>query len=171
MNTYSKWEIKETKLKGVYSIIPNVFKDHRGSYIEIYNKEFYDQNNVKINFIQDDVSISKKGVLRGVHGDNKTHKLITCLHGELQLIVVNNDEKSDDFKKWISFDMSSQNIKHILVPPKFGNGHLVTSDFAIFHYKQNTQYDRESQFTIKWNDTSYGFGWKNNNPILSTRDK
>ena len=71
-----------------------------------------------------------------------------------------------------SFDLSSDNREQILVPPKFGNGHLVKSDFAIFHYKQNTQYIRESQFTIKWNDPQYDFVWEIKvEPILSERDK
>jgi dTDP-4-dehydrorhamnose 3,5-epimerase len=110
-------------------------------------------------------------VLRGIHGDNKTYKLVSCLYGEFQLIVVNNDPKSSQFKKWQSFDMSFRNRSQILIPPKFGNGHLVLSETAIFHYKQNTQYDRNSQFTIKWNDPLYKFEWKSKSPILSDRDR
>ena len=72
--------------------------------------------------------------------------------------------------KWESFILSSENRYQILVPPRFGNGHLVLSDLAIFHYKQNTQYDRDSQFTIKWNDPIYKFKWNVNDPILSMRD-
>tara|TARA_A100001015_G_scaffold51887_1_gene56984 strand:+ start:1167 stop:1682 length:516 start_codon:yes stop_codon:yes gene_type:complete len=171
MKSYSDWKIEETTLKGVKKIIPSNFQDHRGSYTETYNKEFMIENKIDIEFLQDDISVSHKNVLRGIHGDGRTFKFISCLFGSFQLIVVNNDPVSDQFKKWESFDLSFDNRNQILIPPKFGNGHLVLSDFAIFHYKQNTQYDRESQFTIKWNDPSYGFKWKNNNPILSLRDK
>ena len=93
------------------------------------------------------------------------------MHGEFQLIIVNNDSKSSEYKKWESFDLSFDNKIQILVPPKFGNGHLVLSEECIFHYKQNTNYDREGQFTIKWNDPLFGFKWKITNPILSERDK
>jgi dTDP-4-dehydrorhamnose 3,5-epimerase len=169
--TFSDWIIEKTSLTGVMKIELTSFEDHRGSYIETYNKNFFLENNINLEFSQDDISVSKKNVLRGIHGDQKTWKLISCLYGEFQLIVVNNDLQSNEYKKWESFHLSFENKTQILVPPKFGNGHLVTSDLAIFHYKQNTQYDRESQFTIKWNDISYGFKWKNNNPILSKRDK
>ena len=168
--TYLNWSIEETSLKGVKKIQIDTFKDFRGSYTEIYNKEFFNEKNIKVEFIQDDISVSKKNVLRGLHGDQKTWKLISCLYGEFQLIVVNNDPNSSQYKKWESFILSFDNKLQILIPPKFGNGHLVLSDSCIFHYKQNTQYDRDGQFTIKWNDPSCNFKWMNNNPILSERD-
>lgn len=171
MNTCSNWLINDTNLKGVKKIVPSRFEDHRGSYTEIFNKEFMLKNNLNIDFVQDDVSFSKKNVLRGIHGDQNTTKLVSCLLGSFQLIVVNNDPNSNQFKQWESFDMTFENRLQILIPPKFGNGHLVLSEFAIFHYKQNTQYDRDTQFTIKWNDPHFKFIWKNNNPILSDRDK
>jgi dTDP-4-dehydrorhamnose 3,5-epimerase len=171
MKTYSEWIIENTELEGVMKIIPTTFKDHRGSYTEIYNKDFMIENKIDMDFVQDDISVSHKNVLRGIHGDLKTQKLVSCLYGEFQLIIVNNNPESKQFKKWQSFEVSFENKVQILIPPMFGNGHLVLSEFAIFHYKQNTQYDRDSQFTIKWNDPTYKFKWHNNDPILSTRDK
>ena len=171
MKTYSEWILENTELEGVKKIIPTTFKDHRGSYTEIYNKDFMIENKIDMDFVQDDISVSHKNVLRGIHGDLKTQKLVSCLYGEFQLIVVNNNSESKQFKKWQSFEVSFENKVQILIPPMFGNGHLVLSEFAIFHYKQNTQYDRDSQFTIKWNDPTYKFKWYNNDPILSTRDK
>lgn len=171
MKTYQEWFLEDTNLDGVKKIIPSIFQDHRGSYVEIYNKYFMQENQINIDFLQDDISTSHKNVLRGIHGDKKTYKLVSCLYGSFQLIIVNNDEKSSQYKKWTSFEISSQNRIQILIPPKFGNGHLVLSDFAIFHYKQNTEYNRESQFTIKWNDPCYKFKWETDNPILSKRDK
>ena len=171
MKTYTEWSLEETNLDGVKKIIPTNFEDFRGSYIEIYNKNFMKENDIRINFIQDDISISYKNVLRGIHGDNTTYKLVSCLYGQFQLIVVNNNPVSRQFRKWQSFDMSIKNRFQILIPPKFGNGHLVLSNSAIFHYKQNTLYDPSSQFTIKWNDPLYKFKWKINDPILSVRDK
>jgi dTDP-4-dehydrorhamnose 3,5-epimerase len=171
MKTYTDWIFEDTDLDGVKKIIPTTFEDHRGSYTEIYNKDFMKKNEIYVDFLQDDISVSHKNLLRGIHGDNKNYKLISCLYGEFQLIVVNNNPESQKYKKWKSFHMSFKNREQILIPPKFGNGHLVLTEFAIFHYKQNTQYDRDSQFTIKWNDPLYKFEWKSDSPILSDRDR
>jgi len=163
--------IEPTNLDGVKLITPPTnFEDFRGSYIEIYNQRAYHQAGLKEAFIQDDISTSRKNVLRGVHGDATTWKLISCLYGAFYLVVVNNDPSSLEFKKWEAFTLSDQNRKQILIPPKFGNGHLVLTDIAIFHYKQTTEYDRSGQFTIIWNDPDYGLWWPVKQPILSIRD-
>ena len=160
-----------TKLENVYLIKPYIYKDFRGSYTEIYNKNIFVKNSIKIKFIQDDISISKKNVLRGIHGDKKTWKLISCLYGKFYLVVVNNDKRSKDFKKWTSFILDDKKTYMVLVPPKFGNGHYVLSKQAIFYYKQNTFYDRKSQFTINWKDPDFKIRWPCKRPILSKRDK
>ena len=77
----------------------------------------------------------------------------------------------NSIKKWISFHLNDKNKHMILVPPKFGNGHYVISEKAIFHYKQSTLYDRSSQFTINWKDPNYNIKWPCKNPIISKRDK
>lgn len=164
--------IKNTELDGVLEVTPpTIFDDFRGSYIETYNERLYNEAGIDCRFIQDDVSISRRHVLRGIHGDSHTTKLVSCLYGEFYLIVVNNDSESAQYKKWTSFHVSEMNRKQILIPPKFGNGHLVMSEKAIFHYKQTTEYSRKSQFTIKWNDPGYGFWWPIAEPITSMRDK
>lgn len=160
---------KETPLDGVLEINLDSFIDFRGSYTEIYNEKLYSK--FKINFVQDDISISRYSVLRGIHGDYKTWKLVTCLFGAFFLIVVDNRKDSKNFKKWTSFTLTDSNNKQILIPPGFGNGHQVLTEKAIFHYKQNTQYDRASQFTIKYNDPELSLPWPIKNPILSERDK
>ena len=164
-------KIYKTKLEKVLLIKPYIFKDFRGTYTEIYNKKIFNKNLTNIKFIQDDISISKKNVLRGIHGDQKTWKLISCLYGEFYFVVVNNDKNSKQYKKWISFHLNDKNKHMILVPPKFGNGHYVISEKAIFHYKQSTLYDRSSQFTINWKDPNYNIKWPCKNPIISKRDK
>ena len=163
--------ISETKLEGVLRIKLDNFIDHRGKYVETYNEDEYFKQNITTKFVQDDISISKKNVLRGIHGDEQTTKLVSCLSGSFYLIVVNNDKDSDQFKQWTSFNLSGDDDVQILIPEKFGNGHLVTSDEAIFHYKQNTYYNPSGQFTILWNDPSYNFEWPIKTPILSSRDE
>ena len=167
----SDLEVKTTSLKGVKLISPPTnFEDFRGSYVETYNKEMYNEAGIKEEFIQDDISTSSKHVLRGIHGDQETAKLISCLYGSFYLIVVNQDKESEEFGKWESFTLSDTNRLQVLVPPKFGNGHLVLSDLAIFHYKQTTSYNRASQFTILWDDPKFDFWWPVSTPILSRRD-
>jgi len=164
-------KVEKTKLDGVLKIRLDAFKDFRGYYIETYNEDLYKKNGIHIKFVQDDISVSHNNVLRGIHGDKNTWKLISCLEGEFYLVVINNDNKSDQFKQWESFLLSEENRIQILVPPKFGNGHYVLSERAIFHYKQNTYYDPSGQFTILWNDSNYQIDWPCKNPIISKRDE
>lgn len=165
--------VQKTKLSGVLKIKLKPFKDFRGKYLETYNRDLFKKTKKKVNFIQDDISISKKNVLRGIHGDFKTWKLITCLEGSFILLVVNNLVKHKEYKKYQFFNLSEENNYQILVPPGFGNAHYVTSRKAIFHYKQSTNYDRKKQFTINWKSKNFNFKWpyKIIKPIISKRDK
>jgi dTDP-4-dehydrorhamnose 3,5-epimerase len=163
--------VEKTELDGVLLVKLDVFRDHRGEYIETYNEELYGSQGIGIKFIQDDISVSKKGVLRGIHGDNSTWKLISCLYGEFFLVVVNCDPGSPSFGKWLSFSLSDKNRYQVLVPPKYGNGHLVLSDTSVFHYKQSTYYDPKRQFTYQWNDPRLNIKWPIDNPVLSKRDE
>jgi dTDP-4-dehydrorhamnose 3,5-epimerase len=164
--------VKSTSLEGVKLIIPPTnFEDFRGSYVELYNNRLYQDAGINLNFIQDDISTSRKHVLRGIHGDSSTWKLISCLYGSFYFVVINNNPQSNQFKKWEAFTLSDKNRIQILVPPNFGNGHLVLTDIAIFHYKQTTEYDRSGQFTIIWDDSDFNIWWPVKNPILSIRDE
>ena len=163
--------VERTKLDGVLLIKPDVFEDHRGQYVEIYNEDMYREYGIDVKFVQDDISVSSKHILRGIHGDATTWKLISCLCGKFYLMVVNCDKDSNNFGKWQPFVLSENNRYQVLVPPKYGNGHLVLSDRAIFHYKQSTYYNPKSQFTYLWNDPQFNFWWPVKNPILSQRDE
>lgn len=163
-------KVSKTKLDGVLLIKLEAFKDFRGQYVETYNEGLYRKNGIKIKFIQDDISVSKRNVLRGLHGDLETWKLISCLYGKFYLVVVNCDIQSPDFGKWQSFVLSDKQREQVLIPPKHGNGHLVLSDKAIFHYKQSTYYNPKGQFTYKWNDPRLKISWPLKHPILSQRD-
>lgn len=163
--------VEKTKLDGVLLITPpTIFRDFRGEYVETYNERLYREAGIATKFAQDDISVSHRNVLRGIHGDRETWKLISCLYGEFFLAVVNWDTGSTQCRQWVTFTLSEENRLQVLVPPKFGNGHLVTSDRAIFHYKQSTEYNRKEQFTIAWNDPELNIPWPTDNPILSDRD-
>jgi len=172
MTTSASVTISPTPLDGVLKVSPpTIFEDFRGKYIETYNKRLYSEAGIGLEFIQDDISVSRLHVLRGIHGDQKTWKLISCLQGCFYLVVVNNIPNSPQYRKWISFTLSSENHMQVLVPPGFGNGHLVMSEVAIFHYKQTTEYERETQFTIAFDDPSFAFWWPIKRPITSLRDQ
>ena len=164
-------EVTKTKLDGVLVIKPpTIYNDFRGSYVETYNEKLYQEAGISIKFVQDDISVSARNVLRGIHGDDVTWKLVSCLYGEFYLVVVNWDKDSPQYQQWEAFTLSDENRLQVLIPPKFGNGHVILSEIAIFHYKQNTYYDRSRQFTILWNDPELNIRWPVDTPILSERD-
>lgn len=167
-------QVKQTSLEGVLEMVPStVFWDHRGQYVALYNREIYQAAGVEAEFVEDCVSVSNRHVLRGIHGDALTWKLISCLYGQFYLVVLNLDPDSPQYGMWDSWLMDSQSAcRQILVPPNFGNGHLVLSEQAIFHYRQSTYYDRARQFSVKWNDPRFGIEWPDigREPILSDRD-
>jgi dTDP-4-dehydrorhamnose 3,5-epimerase len=165
-------QVTRTTLDGVLLITPStIFEDFRGSYVETYNEKLYTEAGITIKFVQDDISTSRRNVLRGIHGDPETWKLISCLHGEFYLVVLNYDSESPQFGQWESFTLSDRNRLQVLVPPKFGNGHAVLSEIALFHYKQSTYYNRATQFTVLWNDPRFKIRWPVERPILSKRDQ
>lgn len=164
-------KVSPTTLPGVLKIERELFKDNRGLYGEIYKKKEYFENGITVDFVEQDFSYSRKNVLRGLHGDSKTWKLISCPFGELFLVVMNYDQGSEHFGKWESFVLNPENRLQILIPPRHANGHLVLSDWAIFHYNQSEYYtDGKNQFKVKWNNPRFNIRWPVKNPILSKRD-
>ncbi len=164
---------KESKLKGVYEINPiSIFEDYRGEYVQLYSEKEYKQLLPKnIHFLEDDISITYKNCFKGIHGDDRTYKLISCLSGCFYLVILNNDKDSKDYGKWTSYTLSDKNKIQILVPPKFGNGHLAISDASIFHYKQTSYYEPSRQFTVRWNDPLFNIRLPIKSPIISERDE
>ena len=164
--------VRPTRLDGVKLLEPTTrFEDFRGEYVEIWNRQLAHEAGIDVDFVQDDISISTRNVLRGIHGDASTWKLISCLHGRFYLVVINNDPSSPQYRQWEGFTLSDRNRLSILVPPHFGNGHYVLSDQAIFHYKQSSYYDRAGQFTLAWDDPELGLWWPTRDPIVSQRDQ
>jgi dTDP-4-dehydrorhamnose 3,5-epimerase len=159
-----------SKIKDLQIFQPDAFEDFRGDIYTTWDVEKYPNLNWRL----DKFSHSKKDVLRGLHGDFSTWKLINCLHGEFYLVVADNRPDSPTYKQWEWFILSSKNRKQVLVPPGCGNAHFVLSKECVFHYKLafDGQYnDVENQFVIKWNSQEWNFEWPHNNPILFSRDK
>jgi dTDP-4-dehydrorhamnose 3,5-epimerase len=164
-------EFVKTKLEGVILIKPEVFEDHRGEYVEIYNELIFKQKGIDVKFIQDDISVSSKGVLRGIHSDKEAWKLVTCLLGRYYLVIVNCDEQSKEFGKWESFSLSEKNRFMVLAPPNHGVAHIAISEKIIFHYKQSSNYNRSSQSTYRYDDPRFKIWWPEKKPVLSRRDE
>ena len=163
-------KIQNTEIEGLKVIQPMIYEDYRGTNFESYNKKYYDVA-LDIDFVVDSISTSRKHVLRGLHGDYKTTKLVSCLYGTIYIVVLDLRYESQTYNQWLSFNLSDRNKHQLLIPPGCGNGHLVMSDECVFSYKLDQYYDRESQFTVKWNDPLYEFSWPIKHPILSERDR
>ena len=162
-------------LMDIKIISPSVFREERGSIWTSYHQDHL--NNLlppKINFKHDKFSCSKKNVLRGIHGDNKSWKLVSCVHGSIYQVVADLREGSQTYLKWQKFDLNCTNRIMILVPPGMGNAFYVNSSEAIYHYKlayDGEYIDADEQFTISWNDARLGINWPSQEPILSNRDR
>lgn len=163
-------KIEKTSLDGALLIKPEFFSDERGYFLETYSESKYKSQDIDIHFVEDDISISKKNVLRGIHGNNETWKLISCVHGKIFFVVVNCDKKSPAFGKWESFDLNDENHWRVLVPPMYGSAYVALTDKVIVQYKQSSYYNSQGQFTYRWDDPKFSINWPIENPILSPRD-
>jgi len=158
-------------LSGVSVLNHDKFIDHRGELYTIWR----DVELPNLSFNHDKISKSFHKVLRGLHTD-KSWKLISCIQGCIQLVVVNFDATSPEYLCWTDYILNSEdeNIVSVLVPPGFLNGHLVLSEEALFHYKWSYEGDYpdiKDQTSVNWADPKLKINWMLENPILSDRDK
>ena len=154
---------------GVMVFKPDVFTDYRGDLWTLWKKE-----ELELDFNHDKVSTSRQHVLRGIHGDFKSWKLITCLFGELYFVMVDNRPDSPTYLQWESMILNDRTRQQVLLPPGVGNGFLVLSEESVFHYKwaySGDYPDVEEQFTLKWNSSTLNIDWPIDTPILQMRDK
>lgn len=162
-------------LNDVKIIYPSSFYDERGCIWSSYHQDNLRTllpDNTK--FKHDKFSNSKFNILRGIHGDYKSWKLVSCISGSIMQVVVDMRESSKTYLKWESFDLNEKNKSLILIPPGLGNAFYVKSEFAIYHYKLaylGKYLDADEQFTVSWNDKRLNITWPTNNPILSERDR
>ena len=166
--------IKSKKIHDLLIFKYSVNIDERGTIFTTYLKEILDPylpNNLQFN--HDKFSLSKKNVLRGLHGDNKTWKLVTCIYGEIFQVVVDCRPDSKSYLSWESFNISEKNRILVLIPPNFANGFSVISEEALYHYKLaylGEYNDTNDQFIIKYNDGRLKIPWPNKKFITSMRD-
>ena len=170
-------KIKETLLKDCYIIEPTIFNDDRGYFYEKFNeKKFEELTGLNGHFVQDNISKSSYGVLRGLHLQKAEHaqaKLVSCLEGCVYDVAVDLRENSPTFGKWFGIELSDENKLQFYVPRGFGHGFSVLSETAIFSYKCDNFYNKEAEGGVLWNDPELNIDWKLplDEIILSEKDK
>ena len=168
------FKFTKTEIEGVYVIEPKVFGDNRGYFMETYNEQEFKNNGVDYNFVQDNQSKSKKGVLRGLHFQ-KTHpqaKLVRVLEGEVFDVAVDLRKGSKTYGKWVGVILSEENKKQFMIPRGFAHGFVVLSETAVFAYKCDDFYHPEDEGGIMWNDPDVNIEWPYKGELLlSKKDK
>ncbi len=166
--------ITETGLPGVRIIDLDVYADERGDFRETWNDRAYCEHGLDVDFVQDNLSRSKPGVLRGLHFQNPQPqgKLVSVFQGEVYDVAVDIRADSDTFGEWIGRTLSAENGRQLYVPEGFAHGFLVTgNDDALFHYKCTNHYCPEAEGSIRWNDSTLSIDWPIKDPILSEKDQ
>lgn len=170
-------EIEQTYLNGCYVIKPKIFTDDRGAFFESFNKkQFQELTGLPINFVQDNQSLSHKGVLRGLHfqtGDFEQAKLVRVITGSVLDVAVDIRPDSDTFGKHFSVVLSAENNRQIYIPRGFAHGFLVLENDTIFSYKCDNYYNKASERGIIFNDKSIDIDWRfpESQMIISEKDK
>ena len=164
----------KTKIEGVYIVEPKVFGDERGYFMETYNKRDFDEAGLVYNFVQDNQSKSKKGVLRGLHYQ-KTYpqaKLVRVISGEVFDVAVDLRKNSPTYGQWVGAVLTAENKKMLMIPRGFAHGFMVLSESAEFIYKCDELYHPEDEGGIMWNDPDVGVEWPLDiEPLLSDKDQ
>ncbi|MDR3328037.1 MAG: dTDP-4-dehydrorhamnose 3,5-epimerase [Prevotellaceae bacterium] len=169
-------EIIQTPIKDLIIIKPAFFEDERGYFTESYNKDRYFENGITQNFIQDNQSKSSFGVVRGLHfqkGEYAQTKLVSVIAGKVFDVAVDLRQNSDTFGKWFGVELSDENHLQFLLPRGFAHGFAVLSQTAIFTYKCDNFYNKQSEGGIRFNDKSLNIDWKisENQMIISEKDR
>lgn len=166
-------KVTGTPLPGVLIIEPEIFKDDRGYFMETFNQTRYRDNGINRYFVQDNLSYSIHGTLRGLHFQihKPQAKLIQVLQGEVFDVTVDVRPNSPHFGKWTGVTLSGENKRQLFIPEGFAHGFCVVSESALFHYKCSNFYDPGDEGGIVWNDKDVGIQWPLKQPIVSPKDK
>lgn len=167
-------KILQTELPGLLIIEPDVFRDERGYFCETYNQEKLSQLGFKQTFVQDNESMSSKGVLRGIHFQKPPFaqaKLVRVVRGSIIDFAVDLRKGSPTYGKYKAVELDSETKKMLYLPEGFGHAFVSLEDNTIFSYKCSNFYNKESESGILWSDEDLNIDWKIDNPILSDKDK
>ncbi|OFX80469.1 MAG: dTDP-4-dehydrorhamnose 3,5-epimerase [Bacteroidetes bacterium GWE2_29_8] len=165
--------IEKTEFEGLIVLTPKVFDDNRGCFFESFNEKIVSEIIPNTLFVQDNISISKKNVIRGLHLQEPPYaqgKLVTVLKGKVIDIVVDVRKNSPTYGQYYSIELSSENKNLLYIPIGFAHGFVSLEDESVFMYKCTNFYSKESEVCINWNDPNIKINWGINNPILSEKD-
>lgn len=163
----------ETAIPGVLILEPQVFGDERGFFMETYRTNRYAELGIPVPFVQDNLSYSRRGVLRGLHVQHPhaQGKLVQVMSGEVFDVAVDIRRGSPTFGRWVGATLSGENRRQFWIPPGFAHGFLVTGDSALFIYKNTDYYSPETELGLRWDDPEIGIDWPlEGTPELSAKD-
>ena len=167
--------VEEKEIEGIIIFESEVFRDERGYFMEFYNENKFNHNVLgNFSFKQDNISCSKKNVLRGLHFQAppfEQGKLIQVLKGKVIDVVVDLRIGSKTFGKHMKIELSSDNCKQLWIPPGFAHGFLTLEDDTLFSYKCTNHYSKNHEMDLLWNDVNLNIEWGIENPIISEKDK
>lgn len=165
-------KVIETSLPSVMLLEPVVYADERGFFMEAWNKRRYEELGIPTDFVQDNLSYSMKGVLRGLHfqNPNAQGKLVSVLYGEVFDVAVDVRVGSPTFGKWAGATLSAENKRQLYIPEGFAHGFLVTGKAALFSYKCTDYYNPGAERSLLWDDPELKIDWPLKSPILSGKD-
>lgn len=164
--------VTKTSIESVLILEPRVFSDGRGQFLETWSRQRYIDAGIEDEFVQDNVSYSVKGTLRGLHFQNPDGqgKLVQALEGQVFDVAVDIKKGSPTFGKYVSTILSKDNHKQMYIPPGFAHGFCVLSDYAMFSYKCTDYYNKSSEGSVLWNDPDIAIDWPIKEPLLSDKD-
>lgn len=166
-------KVVEAQLDGVLLIDPVIHHDFRGRFAELYEESRYHAIGVGANFVQDNISCSSYGVIRGLHYQtrNPQGKLVTCLQGSIFDVVVDVRKSSPTAGRAFTVVLEEKSFSQIWVPPGFAHGFAVLSENAVIQYKCTEFYSPQFEVGVRWNDDSLGISWPVHDPIISEKDR
>ena len=165
--------ITKTDIQGLIIIEPQIFKDSRGCFFESWNAKKFKQLGISEDFVQDNQSVSSKGVLRGLHFQNPPYaqaKLVRVIEGSVLDVAVDLRKNSPTYGMHVSVILSEKNNKSIFIPKGFAHGFLSLEDNTVFNYKCSDYYNKESEGSLLWNDEDLKIDWQIDNPLISEKD-
>ncbi len=168
-----RMQVETPNLSGLLILIPDVFADERGFFLETYNRDRYFEAGIREEFVQDNLSRSKKGVVRGLHYQAPPFaqgKLVTVLHGRVRDVAVDIRFGSPTFGQYVAVELSAENHRQFWIPAGFAHGFVALEDNTLFAYKCTNGYSKAHDRGVRWNDPALGIDWGVADPIVSEKD-
>jgi dTDP-4-dehydrorhamnose 3,5-epimerase len=165
--------VEPTPLEGLLVVRPRVFRDDRGAFHETWNQARYSEAGLGVTFVQDNVSVSHRGVLRGLHAQRAPYeqgKLVTVLRGRAFDVAVDIRTGSPTYGRWYGLELDGAAGTQLYIPPGFLHGFLALEDDTVFAYKCTTAYRPEAEFSVRWDDPALSITWPLTDMVMSARD-